>query len=105
MAGFDGAMAISPMEGFGWSSKSDCQLWPPLTVLKRPPRGRADVDDARVGFDHRDVVHAAAHGGRSDAAETQILHRVFGSELCGGLWGEAGKRKSAGGDAGQHLLK
>ena len=26
MEGFDGAMAISPMEEFGWLSKSDPQL-------------------------------------------------------------------------------
>ena len=37
MEGLDGARVTSPMDGFGWSSKSACQVTPPLTDLKSPP--------------------------------------------------------------------
>jgi len=40
--GSDGAMARSPMECTGWSSKMGSQCTPPSTVLKMPP----DADPA-----------------------------------------------------------
>ena len=48
--------------------------------------GGADIDDARVGFDHGEVVDAAAHGGGSDTAEFQVLQNGFVrglGESCG----------------------
>ena len=51
--------------------------------------GGADIHDARVRFDHGEVVDSSAHGGGADVTEFQILQHGF---VPGLGEGGAGKR-------------
>ena len=46
--------------------------------------GGADIHDARVRFDHGEVVDSTAHGGGADTAEFQVLQYGFVPGLGGG---------------------
>ena len=39
--------------------------------------GGAHIDDARIGFDHCEIIHAPAHDSGADVAEFQILESGF----------------------------
>ena len=44
-----------------------------IGCFENPAGGGGDVNDARVRFHHREVVHTSAHDGGADLAEFQIL--------------------------------
>ena len=90
MSGFDGAIAMSPIDETGYVVEDRRPGRAVVDGLPDAAGREADIDDRRIALDDRDVVDAAADVGRADSRQTNVLSSGSVDALIGGGSGGAG---------------